>query len=393
MAKLLEAKVSGLAGRPGTVHVVFESDLNVFWGMNGSGKTSFLKILHSALTGHTGMIARVPFRSAEVTFEQNGRVITRSVRKAFRQSDLTVDEQEFWEYMEQENVSEEEKRVFLAEISRKIQWTTAPDAKIDRSFPHGYLPISRMTDLAHSSFRHGGSPREATGLLSETLIDEEFARQTTALWRDYSNAALVRIRQAQEQGLAEVLSAILSGEKSRSRSRSVIPSDIAYGLVTSFFKGQRISPQLASQDKFSENYERNNLLQDVVTRIAEVEHLIAVAQEPQRRLMEMFAELFPKNKSLMLDPRQGVGVKIGDERIPLESLSSGEKQIVRLLLECLAARSNAILIDEPELSLHVDWQHRLVSFMSLINPEAQLILATHSPEVMANVANEKVFEL
>ncbi|MEV4625474.1 AAA family ATPase [Micromonospora sp. NPDC049523] len=393
MAKLLEAKVSGLAGRPGNVHIVFHRDLNVFWGMNGSGKTSFLKILHSALTGNPSSIARVPFRSAEITFEHNGKSVTRTVRKAARQSDLTSDEQEFWAFMEEEKVSEEEKRAFLAEVSRKLQWKTTPDPRHDRAFPHGYLPISRMTDLAHAGYRHGVPPRESTGLLNETIIDEEFARQTTALWRDYSNAALIRIRQVQEQGLAEVLSAVLSGERSRPRSRAVIPSEIAYELVTSFFEGQRIAPQLASPGKFVENYERNPLLQDVVTRISEIQHLINVAQAPQQRLIEMFAALFPRNKRLILDPRQGLGVRIGDERIPLESLSSGEKQIVRLLLECLAARSNAILIDEPELSLHVDWQNKLVSFMHLINPDAQLILATHSPEVMANVDNHKVFEL
>ncbi|MFJ5545632.1 AAA family ATPase [Micromonospora chalcea] len=392
MAKLLEAKVSGLAGRPGHIHVRFEPDLNVFWGMNGSGKTSFLKILHSALTGNPSSIARVPFRSAEVMFEHNEKVFTRSVRKATRQSDLTADELEFWAFMEEEKVSEEEKRAYLAEVSRKLQWKTLPDSRIS-GFPHGYLPISRMTDLAHAGFRHGMPPRESTGLLNETIIDEEFARQTTALWRDYSNSALVQIRQAQEQGLAEVLSAILGGERSRPRSRAAISSEVAYELVTSFFRGQRISPQLASPDKFARNYEKNTLLQDVVARISEVQHSISAAQEPQQRLIEMFAALFPRNKRLILDPRQGVGVRIGDERIPLESLSSGEKQIVRLLLECLAARSNAILIDEPELSLHVDWQHRLVSFMHLINPDAQLILATHSPEVMAEVPDSKVFEL
>ena len=55
----------------------------------------------------------------------------------------------------------------------------------------------------------------------------------------------------------------------------------------------------------------------------------------------------------------------GEEVIPLEALSSGEKQLLQLLLECLAAGANPILIDEPELSLHVDWQTDLLATCEL----------------------------
>jgi len=396
MAKFVEAQIDGLAGRPQVINVKFHSDLNVFWGLNGSGKTSFLKILHSALTGEVSGIVRVPFKSARVSFEDgsgSGKIYTRSIRKTARISDLGREERELLEVLEQEGASEAEReRVFL-DVAGKLQWKTVPEVPraSSRHFFHGYLPISRMTDLARRN--PYATRREPTGLLNEAIIDEEFARQTAALWRDYSNTALTRIRQAQEEGLADVLSAILTGERGRSRAKAAIPSDVAFELVTSFFRGQRIAPQLTSFEKFAENYDRNRLLQDVVERISDIQASIREAQEPERRLVEMFDNLFPANKQLILDSRVGVGFRIGGERVPLESLSSGEKQIVRLLLECLAARSHAILIDEPELSLHVDWQHRLVSYMRLVNPEAQLILATHSPEVMADVPVDKVFEL
>jgi len=51
------------------------------------------------------------------------------------------------------------------------------------------------------------------------------------------------------------------------------------------------------------------------------------------------------------------------------------------------------MIDEPELSLHVDWQRRLVENMTLLNPSAQYIFATHSPEIMADVDDSKIFRL
>jgi len=84
---------------------------------------------------------------------------------------------------------------------------------------------------------------------------------------------------------------------------------------------------------------------------------------------------------------------VNDEKIPLESLSSGEKQLMQILLEVMAGGVNAVIIDEPELSMHVDWQNRLVASMRTVNPESQLVLATHSPEVMANLDEKYIFQL
>jgi len=74
-------------------------------------------------------------------------------------------------------------------------------------------------------------------------------------------------------------------------------------------------------------------------------------------------------------------------------LSSGEKHLVRILLESLSAQGNCIIIDEPELSLHIDWQRELVSAMQTVNPQLQMVLATHSPDIMAELRDDYIFEL
>lgn len=43
-----------------------------------------------------------------------------------------------------------------------------------------------------------------------------------------------------------------------------------------------------------------------------------------------------------------------------------------------------IFMDEPEISLHVEWQQRLISLVRELNPNAQIILTTHSPAVIMN---------
>ena len=73
----------------------------------------------------------------------------------------------------------------------------------------------------------------------------------------------------------------------------------------------------------------------------------------------------------------------------MKTLSSGEKQLFILLTEALLQKeSNYLFIaDEPELSLHIKWQKQILSEMLSINPNAQIIVATHSPEVASNYPN------
>lgn len=39
-------------------------------------------------------------------------------------------------------------------------------------------------------------------------------------------------------------------------------------------------------------------------------------------------------------------------------------------------------MDEPEVSLHVEWQQRLISLIRQLNPNVQIVLTTHSPAVI-----------
>ena len=65
-------------------------------------------------------------------------------------------------------------------------------------------------------------------------------------------------------------------------------------------------------------------------------------------------------------------------------LSSGEKQMLAILLTVLVENREpyALLMDEPEISLHIDWQQRLIDLIRQLNPNAQIILSTHSPALI-----------
>lgn len=74
---------------------------------------------------------------------------------------------------------------------------------------------------------------------------------------------------------------------------------------------------------------------------------------------------------------------VGKKSISYNSLSSGEKQLLILLTQTLLQENKkfVFIADEPELSLHIDWQHKIIGAIRELNPNAQIIVATHSPEI------------
>lgn len=72
---------------------------------------------------------------------------------------------------------------------------------------------------------------------------------------------------------------------------------------------------------------------------------------------------------------------------PLTTLSSGERQILTMLFTASrmsTASTGIFLIDEPELSLHIDWQRIILANLEQQAANRQIIACTHSPEVGAD---------
>lgn len=85
-------------------------------------------------------------------------------------------------------------------------------------------------------------------------------------------------------------------------------------------------------------------------------------------------------------------IRAEDEKIQLDQLSSGEKQILLILTTVFLQeeKSAVLLMDEPEISLHITWQDRLIELIRKLNPNCQLILTTHSPNIFANGWEDKI---
>lgn len=118
-------------------------------------------------------------------------------------------------------------------------------------------------------------------------------------------------------------------------------------------------------------------------QIDEANHLY----EPMDKAQELFAQLFDDKEWCEEEDTQGTllfKVKNTGVLLSPSQLSSGEKQLLLLLLSTLCQnRKPCVTIwDEPEISLHITWQQQLIRIMRELNPNMQLIIATHSPSIL-----------
>lgn len=102
---------------------------------------------------------------------------------------------------------------------------------------------------------------------------------------------------------------------------------------------------------------------------------------------------FIKHSSITLGEKSDTEtLKIGDavDAISSDLLSAGEKQMLSFIAYNTFYEDTIFIIDEPELSLHVDWQRQLIPTLLEQGTSNQFILATHSPFIYANYPDKEI---
>ena len=126
-------------------------------------------------------------------------------------------------------------------------------------------------------------------------------------------------------------------------------------------------------------------------------HADAAQQLSQKktRFQDMVDDLFSETgKRIVRTENEIRFTQIGEVLLPYQ-LSSGEKQLLVILLTVLVQddQSYVLFMDEPEVSLHIEWQKRLIDLILELNPHVQIILTTHSPAVVMNGWMDRVTEV
>lgn len=115
----------------------------------------------------------------------------------------------------------------------------------------------------------------------------------------------------------------------------------------------------------------------------------------KKRFQDIVDELFADTgKHIVRTENEIRFTQIGEMLLPYQ-LSSGEKQMLIILLTVLVEDDQpyVLFMDEPEVSLHIEWQKRLIDLCLELNPNVQIILTTHSPAVVMNGWIDSVTEV
>lgn len=113
------------------------------------------------------------------------------------------------------------------------------------------------------------------------------------------------------------------------------------------------------------------------------------------RFQDMLDDLFKETGKRIIRTENEIRfTQIGETLMPYQ-LSSGEKQMLAILLTVLVQDNEpyVLFMDEPEVSLHIEWQKQLIDLVLELNPNVQIILTTHSPAVIMNGWMDHVTEV
>jgi len=126
---------------------------------------------------------------------------------------------------------------------------------------------------------------------------------------------------------------------------------------------------------------------------------IEEAKIQQQRVIDFFSTIdtfFSKtNKRIVFTEDKNIVFLNGNRQLKTNQLSSGEKQLLVILFQVFLQEEQPyiLLLDEPEISLHLNWQFKLIETIQNINPNCQLIIATHSPAIFGEGWGDKVVDI
>lgn len=172
----------------------------------------------------------------------------------------------------------------------------------------------------------------------------------------------------------------------RSFDRPLLHSDLLEKLADSRVRTE-LDWQIYKLQKRYLDYQvniGNRIIELLTSGTPDSQELAALASRPKQEFQDLIDELFADTAKTIDRRSNEIQFFQNGETLTPYQLSSGEKQMLVILLTVLVEdrQPYVLLMDEPEISLHIEWQQRLISLIRRLNPYAQIILSTHSPAVI-----------
>lgn len=395
-----------------TAKANLREDVNIIIGKNGSGKTTFMNIAHAVLTVDMDALLENAFKSVTLTLSDGKR--TRTVRADRRELETspfaTIEYHISNRKFSAPLIGGDDSRTMSPLIRRRA----AEEAQKIKQKLSSLVAVASL-----SVYRIGGETdpdsRERMVRRYTSAVDvrlQSLMQRLTQYQLELSNAA----REISANLQRDVLTSLLYAEdKDRNNVYSLHFEEVVerQNLVSAYRQlgvggnevAKRIQEHLAAVGTTTKNLREMSdarakgghaAVPNLPVDFAALEafkltsKVVAKSLDAERKTKEIFSQVelflgtlksFIKDKNFTFSAGE---LSVSAEGpILLAKLSSGEKQLLILFIEALLQRQKPyiFLADEPELSLHIAWQRNIISAICSINPNAQIIVATHSPEV------------
>ena len=403
----------------------FFNDVNFLIGINGSGKTTAINLIVAALTADVETLARIDFSKVSIILkEKKGRkkpsiVIRKLINEHSRFPNI---EYEIKDSASSPSTSysldDYEEHVFFKEHT--FPGTGSMRRRRQKLMYHRPISehIRQLIQVSWLSVHRAPSTSDPELHRFTSIIDQKLEELSNRLVRYLSNLNQEGAKLLEEFQETIFLSLLIDGSR-RELFGSHLNEDIddEKKALIAIFEQFRVDPRKYRRrvdshfNILAKSEEKLRLAQDLedidIAALIGTERIQTVVNEwekltdrrneiykPRETFLSIINGLMQR-KSFSINSRNEVCVTTQSGKpLPLRSLSSGEKQLLIVLGEALLQENEAWLYiaDEPELSLHLKWQEKLVDNLRALNPSAQIIFATHSPDVVSSYG-DRVFDM
>ncbi len=403
-------EIKGLWGRS-SYKLKLNDKVNFLIGRNGCGKTTIIALIHSALRVNLSELVKLDFTQLNIGLKdlKSGNYSILNVNISESKMLFELDELKFKVDIDKSGLRGGGIRYGMRMIERFISgdYDLIKD-KLAKITPIAWLPVSRRLPLSEEDRIDRRATRsddvESVDMCLTDLERElqnycsSLAREHTLLQKKFEQEALKNLLFNKSiDGTFDIKNIPQPTDEDK---KNLIHAFDTLGIlngaikmqIDDHFKASKVALDKINNLGENDGFPINDLF--VFPLIRRTQNLVSFAQELEQERLKLYQAIdvfvkickkFFKDKLVNISPNGLIIVSSlrNADALEWKMLSSGEKQILILLIQALVWSNKPVIYiaDEPELSLHVEWQEMLIDSIKALAGDCQLIIATHSPDI------------
>jgi predicted ATPase len=398
--------------------VEFHPDINFLIGVNGSGKTTLINMVAAALTADLQTLDRLPFKKL---------VINLVDLKSKRKPSIEIEKRPRKElpfpqvsFRIRDQASDPGKTYSLDDFRRDVVFRGEYQSREIRRRASTIIEhLRKLANVSWLSIHRSQALRTQDDRSFESTVDKKLDQMANDLVKYFS--LLIRRSEAEVAKFQEAVFLSLIDPQATTNLFTSLKQlnlqDEKDALVQIFQQFGMKPEQFA--DQVTQHFSLVESALDVMAQkrgydtrqfaallaMARIHSLVQewrrlgerqdIINAPREEFLRILNDMITR-KSYHVNEKNELISVVSDSKakLPLNELSSGEKQLLIILGEGLLQEKAPwiYIADEPELSLHVNWQEQLISNLRVMNPHAQILFATHSPDIVSSYGSH-VFDM